>query len=247
MNAFQQLMKNKPHVFIPYFMLGFPTVEKSIELIKTAIDCGADALELGMPFSDPIADGPTICRASQTALENGMTFQKGLEIIKKIKQYKPIPIGLMTYYNLIYRAGSQVANDITQAGVDALLCVDILPEDFPAELDHLGKIFLIAPNTSEDRIKMIDKKVTAFNYVVARFGTTGARDNISPETLSRLNYLKTITTKPLVVGFGVSTPEHVKQLHAAGSNGVIIASQIINLIQKNEAEVKPFLQSCAVN
>ncbi len=258
MKRFQQLFKNKKHVFIPYFMLGYPTVEKSLAYIKMAIDQGADALELGMPFSDPIADGPTIQQASQVALKNGMDFKKALQLIKQIRDYSDIPLGFMTYYNIIFKQGDKALTQLVEHGIDALLCVDVLPDDLPNDLavsqhflqSGLDTIYLIAPNTPLDRAKMICQKATAFAYMISVYGTTGARDDISPDTLKRLAELKSLTDTPIVVGFGISNPQHMQQLFDSGANGAIIASHIINMIQQNPDNNEPvlnFLKQCHVS
>ena len=252
MNRFQKLFaKKNARAFMPYFMLGYPNIEESLALIKTAIAAGADALELGLPFSDPIADGPTIQQASQIALTQQINFDKGLALIKEIRRESDIPIALMTYFNLIYRQGIKQAHQrLAQHAVDALITVDlpygVMPEHANSLREHnIGSIYLITPNTPADRVKLLLEHSHAFTYVVSNLGTTGSRANINPATIERLAQLRKMTEKPLVVGFGVSNADHVKQLHDAGADGVIIASAIIKIIEQHPSQATIYHQEIA--
>ena len=245
---------------MPFFMLGDPDFENSFSCIKAAIDAGADALELGIPFSDPIADGPVIQAASDRALDNNMNIKRVLKLIEKIRIYHPnIPMGVLVYFNLIFKNGfDYIHNKLKQAGIDAVLAVD-LPLEENAEHNkslakyNLGAIQLIAPNTPDDRAKLLLNQSTAFTYVVSHFGTTGVRKEIGQESIARVKHLASLSndTKPLVVGFGISNAAQVKQYHDAGAHGAIIGSAIVKIIANNlsniqqaEAEIKKLVSSC---
>ncbi|MCW5590359.1 MAG: tryptophan synthase subunit alpha [Legionellales bacterium] len=251
MKRFQELFLNHQKIFIPYFMLGFPTVDQSLKLITSAIDAGVLALELGMPFSDPIADGTTIQTASACALANGMNFQLALELIQEIRHYSAIPLAFMTYYNIIFRPDPELnLARLKEAGIDAILAVDRLPdhEDYLSLLAKadLDSIFLIAPNTPAKRREFIAEKSTAFVYLVSVKGTTGAREHLDPASLELLTAVKSQTTKPVVVGFGISQPLHSQMLYQQGANGTIVASKLIELIQQaptSTAQVTDFIHT----
>ncbi len=242
MNRFTKLLKNQ-QAFIPFFMLGDPTPEASLEIIKAAIDGGCQALELGLPFADPIADGPVIQASAERALKNGTDFAKCLELITAIREYSDIPIGLLIYFNLIYRQGVELAyQKLAAAGVDAILQVDVPLEEAEQYNELLTKsglasINLIAPNTSEERAKKILNNTTAFAYVVSDYGTTGVRSELPQQTFTRIQNLKAMTDVPLVIGFGINTAEQVQDLLSAGADGVIIGSAITKIIAKHVDDV----------
>jgi len=240
MNRFQQLFEDKnKKAFVPFFMLGDPNAEDSFELIKAAIDAGADALELGLPFSDPIADGPVIQASAERAIAQGVDIDVCMDIIKKIREYSNVPIGLLIYYNLLFhQAGEDAYIAMKAAGVDGVLVVDLPIEESEAheallKRHDIGCIQLIALNTPEARAKEILSRVTAFAYVVSRFGTTGVRDTFEEGVYDRLNELKQWSDCALVVGFGVNKAEHVESIFNAGAQGAIIGSAITKLIAEN--------------
>lgn len=220
---------------MPFFMLGYPTIEDSFTFIKAAIDAGVDALELGIPFSDPIADGPVIENAACTALKNGADFQACLGLLEGIRQYSDVPIGLLVYYNLLFQQGEAVYQTLQQAGVDAVLAVDLPLEEscqherLLAEY-NLGAVQLIMPNSDEKRSQQLLKHSTAFAYLVSRYGTTGAQVSLSSDLAQRIQHLQSMSDTPLVVGFGISNVEQVKSIFASGAQGAIIGSQITKWI-----------------
>ncbi|MEN6307355.1 MAG: tryptophan synthase subunit alpha [Anaerohalosphaeraceae bacterium] len=224
---------------IPFFVLGDPDERTSLDLIKTAIDAGADILELGIPFSDPIADGPTIQKADIRALQTGMTPRKALDLIAQISAYKAIPIGLLVYYNLIYRYGvEQFFKDFKRAGGTSVLVADISIDDAdeiaPAALSAgLETVFMVTPNTSDERLKQIVQKTTGFIYTVSLLGTTGQRNAVSGAVKPLVAKLKKLTDKPVCVGFGISSAEHAAEVAAAGADGVIIGSRVVKIIEDN--------------
>ena len=227
---------------IPFFVIGDPDEETSFELIKTAIDAGADVLELGIPFSDPVADGPTIQKADIRAIDAGMTPQKALAFIKRITDYQPIPIGLLVYYNLIYQYGvERFFEDFKQAGGTSVLVADLSIDDADeitpaAEAAGLETVFMVTPNTSDARIQKVAEQTTGFIYTVSLLGTTGQRTGLSELVKPLIGRLRSLTKKPICVGFGISTPDHAKDIAQAGADGVIIGSRIIKFIEDNPGD-----------
>jgi len=224
---------------IPFFVLGDPDYETSLAVIKAAIDAGADILELGIPFSDPIADGPTIQKADIRAMAAGMNVAKALEIIRQIKQYKDVPIGLLMYYNLVYQYGTEkFFRDFHRAGVNSVLVTDLSIDDGdeiigPAVSAGLDTVFMVTPNTSPERMKLIASKTTGFIYTVSVLGVTGSRDRLSNMVEELIGEIKKLTDVPVCVGFGISKPEHAAAVARAGADGVIIGSKIVGLIESN--------------
>ncbi len=224
---------------IPFFVIGDPDFDTSLEIVKAAIDAGADILELGIPFSDPIADGPTIQKADIRALTSGMTVQRGLEFIQKVKDYKDIPIGLLMYYNLVYQYGTEkFFSDFYQAGVNSVLIADLSIDDADeitaaAESAGLDTVFMVTPNTDTERMKLIASKTTGFIYTVSLLGVTGSREKLSNAVEGLIGKLKKLTSVPVCVGFGISKPEHAATVGHSGADGVIIGSKIVRLIEEN--------------
>lgn len=241
MNRFTQLFQDQHRkVFIPFFTLGDPNREASMTLIKATIDAGVEALELGMPFSDPIADGPTNQRSMERALKAGATFDVCLGMLREIRAYAPkVAIGLLMYYNLIHRRGMDKACcDLKAVGIDALLAADV-PIEESAELEvvlaenDIGFVHFIAPNTPDDRIAILNPHITGYYYVLSGFGVTGAKKDIDPRTIDRVQHIRRTTEKPLVVGFGISDPIHVHAIWNAGANAAIVGSTFSSLIEAN--------------
>ncbi len=224
---------------IPFFVIGDPDFETSFEIVKTAIDAGADILELGIPFSDPIADGPTIQKADIRSIGSGMTVAKALEFIGKVKAYKDIPIGLLMYYNLVYQYGvEKFFADFHGAGVNSVLIADLSIDDAdeisPLALSAgLDTVFMVTPVTDTERMKLIASKTTGFIYTVSVLGVTGSRENLSDSVGQLVGKLKELTTVPVCVGFGISKAEHAAAIAGAGADGVIIGSKIVKLIEEN--------------
>ncbi len=224
---------------IPFFVIGDPDFDTSLEVVKTAIDSGADILELGIPFSDPIADGPTIQKADIRSLRSGMNVSRGLEFIRAVKGYKDIPIGLLMYYNLVYQYGTEkFFRDFHAAGVNSVLVADLSIDDAdeivaPAKSVGLDTVFMVTPNTDAQRMKLIASKTTGFIYTVSVFGVTGSRDRLSDMVEDLVHKLKALTSVPVCVGFGISKPEHAVAVASAGADGVIIGSKIVQLIENN--------------
>lgn len=245
----------KRAALVPFFVIGDPDFDTSLAVVKTAIDAGSDVLELGIPFSDPIADGPTIQKADIRARNSGMNVQRALEFIRKVRDYKDIPIGLLMYYNLIYQYGTgKFFNDCYQSGVNSVLVADLSIDDAdeitsPAAKAGLDTVFMITPNAGTERMKLIASKTTGFIYTVSLLGVTGSREELSDMVEGLVRKLKDITTVPICVGFGISKSEHAAAVASAGADGVIIGSKIVSLIENNLenkekmlAEISAFLR-----
>jgi tryptophan synthase alpha chain len=240
MKTYKQLFSELNRAaLIPFFVIGDPDFESSLDIVKHAIDAGADVLELGIAFSDPIADGPTIQKADIRALGGGITVKKALEFIRSIKQYKDIPIGLLMYYNLIYQYGvEKFFSDCHQAGVNSVLVADLSIDDAseiegPARKAGLDTVFMVTPNTQTERMKLIASKTTGFIYTVSVLGVTGSRESLSSSVEGLVGKLKSLTDVPVCVGFGISKPEHAATVAQAGADGVIIGSRIVRFIEEN--------------
>jgi tryptophan synthase alpha chain len=224
---------------IPFFVIGDPDYKTSLAIVKNAIDAGADILELGIPFSDPIADGPTIQKADVRSLKKGMTVKKALAFIKEVKKHKDIPIGLLMYYNLIFQYGTEkFFRDFHSVGVNSVLVADLSIDDAdeilaPARNAGLDTVFMVTPNTTPQRMKLIASKTTGFIYAVSLLGVTGSRSKLSNAVDGLVKNIKKATDVPVCVGFGISKPEHAAQVAKAGADGVIIGSKIVGIIEDN--------------
>jgi tryptophan synthase alpha chain len=248
--VFKDLKNKNEGALIPFTVVGDPDYDTSLKIVKTLIDSGADILELGIPFSDPIADGPTVQAADIRALKNGMNTDKVFEFIKQVRKYNnKIPIGLLVYGNLIFQRGiNKFYHDAAQAGINSVLIADAPVEEADeyvkaARKHKVDTVFIASPLTSNERLKKINKKTKGFIYVVSRLGVTGARASLESSTLSLIKRIRPFTKQPLCVGFGISKPEHVKAVIKAGADGAIVGSAIINLIAKNVGNKKKMLHN----
>jgi len=236
---FSELSGLKRSALIPFFVIGDPDFDTSLAIVKTSIDAGADVLELGIPFSDPIADGPTIQKADIRARNSGMNMTRAMEFIRKVRDYRDIPIGLLMYYNLVYQYGTEkFFSDCYQAGVNSVLVADLSIDDAdeitsPAAKAGLDTVFMVTPNTDTERMKLIASKTTGFIYTVSLLGVTGSREKLSDMVEELVGKLKKLTAVPICVGFGISKPEHAATVASAGADGVIIGSKIVGLIEEN--------------
>lgn len=239
MRNYKDVFDTNNKALIPFFVLGDPTPQISLELIKTAIDAGADILELGIPFSDPTADGPTIQKADIRALKQGINCKRAFEIIRQIKAYSDIPIGLLMYYNIICHYGREnFYRDAANAGVNSVLVADLCTDDAEEvtpliQKNKLDSVYMVTPNTSVQWQNKITQLCTGFVYTVSVMGVTGARSKLSDAVVPLITSLKKQTDVPICVGFGVSGPEQARQLAKAGADGVIVGSAVVNIIEKN--------------
>jgi tryptophan synthase alpha chain len=240
MRTYKEVFAELNHAaLIPFFVIGDPDYKTSLAIVKKAVDAGADILELGIPFSDPIADGPTIQKADIRSLQKGMNVKKALAFIKEIKKHKDIPIGLLMYYNLVFQYGTEkFFCDCHKAGVNSVLVADLSIDDAdeilaPARIAGLDTVFMVTPNTTPERLKLIASKTTGFIYAVSLLGVTGSRSKLSNAVDGLVRNIKNVTDVPVCVGFGISKPEHAAKVAKAGADGVIIGSKIVSLIEDN--------------
>lgn len=237
--VFENLKNKNEGALVAFTVIGDPNYKTSLEITKKIVDAGADILELGLPFSDPIADGQSIQAADVRAINSGINTDKVFEFVKEIRNYTDIPIGLLTYYNLIYQQGiNKFYRDSEKAGVNSILIADMPIEEsdnivMESSNNRVNTIFMISPLTNGKRIKRIVAHTSGFIYVVSRLGTTGAKSDLEKSTLILIKRIRKFTNKPLCVGFGISKPEHVKSVIKAGADGAIVGSAIVDLIAKN--------------
>jgi tryptophan synthase alpha chain len=235
---FEKLRRTDEGALIPFFTIGYPDVEKSLDLVRTAAKAGADVVEAGIPFSDPIADGPSIQYSSQEALKNGVTLRSALEALKGLPDETGVPLVVMTYYNTILSMGLRAFSLAARAvPVSGIIVPDLPPEEGGDLEGHLRSedidlIYLVAPTSTRERIEMIAGRTGGFLYAVSVTGVTGARRDLPPEIISFLEDLRRVTSKPVCVGFGVSTPDHARLL-APHADGIIVGSALVDLIRQN--------------
>lgn len=236
---FEKSKENNEGIFIPFIVAGDPDYDTSLQIAKTLVDNGADALEIGFPFSDPVADGPSVQNADLRAFDGGMTIEKCFEFLKELREYTDKPFGLLLYYNLVYKHGiDEFYKKLKEVGVNAVLIADLPPEEADdaikaADNHDLEQIFIVSQATSNERLKKITKIVGGFIYIASVMGTTGARSEVEHNTTELIKRIKEHTTIPLCVGFGISQPEHVKEVLNAGADGAIVGSALINIIADN--------------
>ncbi|MGQ9543377.1 MAG: tryptophan synthase subunit alpha [Candidatus Bathyarchaeia archaeon] len=239
--TFRRLKSRGETALITYLTAGDPAPEYTPRLVEALIQGGADIIELGIPFSDPIADGPTIQAATVRALKSGTTPGKVLEIVGKVKDTHRIPIVVLTYFNIICRMGLEKFIPLAkESGVDGLVVPDLPPEEATeykkvAEREDVDTIFLAAPSTPPGRLLKILEYTSGFLYAVALFGVTGVRERLQESTLEFVRNLRPYTEGkiPLAVGFGVSKPQHVRTLTEAGVEGVIVGSALVKIVEQN--------------
>lgn len=224
---------------MPFLTCGYPDIQATLELVPALEAAGADALELGVPFSDPVADGATIQRASEGALRNGVTLARCLEMLGQLRRERGVglPVLLMGYYNVFFAYGvERIAADLAAAGGDGLIVPDLPPEEaaplHAALRSHgLDLIFFVAPTSSDERIRTITAGASGFLYCVSLTGVTGARERLADELPTFLKRVRAATDLPLVVGFGISRPEHIARLKGL-ADGAIVASALIDLLDR---------------
>ena len=224
-----------------YVCAGNPTLDATARLILELERRGVDAIELGMPFSDPVADGPDLQPAHARGVAAGVTLGRVLTLVRDLRRESQIPIALMSYYNPIhYRGPAQLVAEAAEAGVDGLIVPDLPPEE-AADLIAAGRqhdvktIFFVAPTSTPERIALVNRSATGFIYCISVTGVTGARTKLPPELADQLRALRAATDKPLVVGFGVSTPEQVSAM-AEVADGCIVGSAVARVIEANLAQ-----------
>jgi tryptophan synthase alpha chain len=235
---FEKLKAENRQAFIPYITAGDPSCDITRDLIFGLDKAGADIIELGVPFSDPIADGPVIQRATERALSQHMTLRKVLHLATEVRRHTEIPLVLFSYYNPMFRYGLvNLARDAADSGFDGVLATDLTVEESGEYHEamaaaNLNTIFLAAPTSSPDRLKKIAKASNGFLYAVSRTGVTGETQELSAELRGFIEELRQYTRIPIAVGFGISQPAHVKAVWQ-GADAAIVGSAIVREIEKN--------------
>jgi tryptophan synthase alpha chain len=236
--AFATARAENRAAFVGYLCAGDPDFETSVKACRAVIDAGVDVLELGVPFSDPLADGSTNQLAAQRALESGSTSTRVLELVKAVRAFSDVPIVFYTYYNLVFAWGSEAyAKQAKAAGVDGILTLDLPPEEagdhlVACEKHGLQTVFIVAPTTPDSRLETICKAATGFVYYVSREGVTGEQAAMSDGIKARVDVIKQYTDLPVVVGFGISNADHVQTV-AQAADGIVVGSAIVNCIADN--------------
>ncbi|MEY2394223.1 MAG: tryptophan synthase alpha chain [Acidobacteriaceae bacterium] len=253
-NCFKRLRGEKRRGFIPYICAGDPTLQQTVELSLALEKAGADILELGLPFSDPLADGIVNQLAAQRALSAGASVRGVLDCVREIRKKSQIPIVLYTYMNPLFQFGwDKFHDEASSAGVDGLLILDLPPEeDTAVTATGLIHIRLIAPTTPPDRMARIARTAKGFIYYVSREGVTGARDGLAESLSERTNELRKLSSLPIAVGFGISTPDQAREV-AQKADAVVVGSAIVaqvaehgakpDLIERVVAVVRPMVEA----
>ncbi|NVK25115.1 MAG: tryptophan synthase subunit alpha [Gammaproteobacteria bacterium] len=239
-SMFNRLSEENRGAFIPFVTIGDPNLDTSYKVIKTLIESGADALELGLPFSDPIADGPTIQNANIRALQQEITTQDCLNVIAKIRsEFQDTPIGLLLYSNLIMAKGvSNFYQSCADAGVDSVLVADVpVRESQPfrkiAEQTGIAPVFIVPPTISDEGIRQVASYSRGYTYLLSRAGVTGAETKANMPAEAMIGKLNEYHAAPPVLGFGISSPEQVKEAIKSGAKGAISGSAVVQIIEKN--------------
>jgi tryptophan synthase alpha chain len=231
--------KTSHKALIPYVTVGYPTIEATLEVVPLLAKNGGDIVELGIPFSDPLADGVTIQRSSYNALQKGVNTNICLDVAKRLREKVDIPLVFMTYYNPVFHYGLEdFCQACVGAGIDGLIIPDLPPQE-GADLEAITKkqnldlIYLLAPTSPKERIKLVGQRSRGFIYLVSVTGVTGARDRLPADLEAFVTRVRKATSQPLCVGFGISTPQQAKQV-AAIADGVIVGSRIIQLMEDGD-------------
>ena len=239
-NAFNRLKKKNEKALIPYLMAGDPDLATTKQLILAMEKAGCDMIELGAPFSDPLADGPTIQKAALRSLAHHTSIKDVLGLVADVRKESKIPLIIMTYYNLVFHYGEdRFVKDAVAAGLDGIILPDLPPEEagtlIPLAKDAgLDTIFLLAPTSTDDRIKLVSKLSHGFIYYVSLTGVTGSHIGLQQAAIkSSLARIKAQTDKPVAVGFGIATPDQAAEVAMAGADGVIVGSALVKVIEEN--------------
>jgi tryptophan synthase alpha chain len=246
--AFAKLAEKNEGAFVPFVTIGDPNPAQSLEVIKTLIDAGADALELGIPFSDPSADGITIQNAGLRALNSGVDTNTCIDILQKVREYAPaMPIGLLLYGNLVFCRGIDTFyKDMAAVGVDSILIADVpIRESKPfkaaADAHNISQIFIAPPNGSEETFENVARLGSGYTYVLSRAGVTGTETKAAMPAHALIDSLTKYNAAPPILGFGISQPSQVRDAINAGAAGAISGSATVKIIENNLADEKQML------
>ena len=235
--AFTDLRRAGKKGFIPFITAGDPDLETTRELIVELARAGATVIELGVPFTDPMADGPVIQRASERALRHGFSLDEVLKVVTDARTQTEVPIILFSYFNPLLQFGlDRLVDEAEKAGVDGILVTDLIPEEageFASALrvHELDMIFLVAPTSTDDRLKMIAERASGFIYAVSRAGVTGAREELSVEAEKLVRRVRKFSDLPVAVGFGISNPEHLSDVWRY-ADAAVVGSAIVMEIER---------------
>jgi tryptophan synthase alpha chain len=229
--------ERKP-AFVAFLTAGDPSLDATVEAAVALDRAGTDVLELGVPFSDPLADGPVIQRSSERALARGVTLRRVLETVPRIRERSELPLLLFTYYNPVLRHGlERLAGEAKEAGIDGVLVTDLPPEEAgewiaAARAEDLDTVFLASPTSPPARLARVAEASRGFVYAISRTGVTGERQSLSEEARPLVARLRALTTVPVVLGFGLSTPEQVREA-AAVADGVVVGSALVRFLEEH--------------
>jgi tryptophan synthase alpha chain len=235
---FEQLKREGRNAFIPYITAGDPDLRTTEEMILALDEAGADIIELGVPFSDPMADGPVIQRASERALKTPIGIADILPVVERVRRRSEIPLLLFTYFNpLMQFTRERLGEKLKAAGIDGVLVTDLIPEEadlFVSEMRAaaLDTVFLVAPTSTDERIQLISHVSSGFIYIVARTGVTGIRESISAEVQGIVERVRRYSSLPVAVGFGISKPEHVQAVWNY-ADGAVVGTRIVLEIENH--------------
>lgn len=253
--AFARSRAQNRAAFVAYLCAGDPDFDTSLAACRAVLAAGADVLELGVPFSDPLADGLTNQLAAQRALESGMTVARVLELVRRLRESSQVPVVFYTYYNLVFSHGVDASvRAAKEAGVDGMLVLDLPPEEADEFAEAcrrhgLKTVCIVAPTTPESRLQKICAATSGFVYYVSREGVTGERKEMAADIPEAVARIRRHTPLPVVVGFGISTREHVRAIGRA-ADGVVVGSALVNVIKANLAtrgQIAPQLQAKAAD
>ncbi len=245
--VFEDLRKTGGKALIPYIMAGDPSLEATKKFVADLEKSGADIIEIGVPFSDPLADGPTIQRAAERSLQQGTTLKKVLGLVREIRQSCRIPLILMTYFNPVFKLGvKRFIREAVRSGVDGVIIPDLIPEEAGELTGIAGRygldtVFLLAPTSTKERIRRVAGVSTGFIYYVSITGITGSKLSMDKAMKDTLDSVKRVSGKPVAVGFGISNPEEASRV-ARLADGVIIGSAIVKIIAEGR-DIKRFVKS----
>jgi tryptophan synthase alpha chain len=235
-NQWRRLIQNEQRALIPFITAGFPKPSSTLPALRGADAAGVDFIEIGVPFSDPLADGPAIQHSSQMALDQGIELPWILDTVQRFRTESNTPVLLMGYYNPFLQYGvSRFCGDARSAGVDGLIVPDLPPDESgplqkSARGAGLSMVYLIAPTTTRERVQLIGRASTDFCYCVSVTGVTGARSKVAARTIPYLKQVKRWLNKPTVVGFGIATPAHVRRL-GPWTNGLVVGSALVPVLE----------------
>jgi tryptophan synthase alpha chain len=235
--TFSRLKSEGRRGFIPFITAGDPDLETTYQLLIELADAGASLIELGVPFSDPVADGPVIQGASERALRYGFGMEEILSLVSRLREKSDVPLVLFSYFNPLLQYGlERLSREASRAGVDGLLVTDLVPEEaesFSAQLRarDLDMIFLVAPTSTDERLRLVAERATGFIYAVSRAGVTGARQEMSRDAETLVARVRRCSVLPVAVGFGISTPEQVRDVWRY-ADAAVVGSAIVAEIER---------------